>query len=137
MMRTESGAVTVFALVLSMAMIVAAGLVLDGGRLLSARRQAGDIAGNAARAGAQAVDEHQLRSGRAIVDPVDGADAVAAYLAGTPATGTARIAQDAVSVTVRLPVRMLLLGAVGMDGTTVTAARQARAVRGVTRAVRP
>ena len=135
-MHQESGAVTVFAVIVSLAMIVAAGLVLDGGRLLSARREAGDIAGNAARAGAQAVDEHQLRSGRTVVDPVEGAAAVAMYLAETRATGTARVTGDTVDVVVRLPVRMLLLGAVGVDATSVTATRQARAARGVTRTVR-
>jgi hypothetical protein len=137
MMPDESGAVTVFALVVSMAMIVAAGLVLDGGRLLAARREAGDIAGNAARAGAQAVDEHQLRMGRAVIDPLAGAEAVAGHLAETRATGSAAVAADTVSVTVRVPVRMLLLGVVGVDATSVTATRQARAARGVTRAEGP
>jgi uncharacterized membrane protein affecting hemolysin expression len=128
----SDGSISVFVVIVTAALLLAAGLVLDGGRLLAARRQADDIAGNAARAGVQAVDEHALRLGDPIVDPIKGHDAVLAYLATTPATGRARISDEAVTVTVRLPVQMLLLGVVGVDGATVTATRQARAVRGVT-----
>lgn len=130
-MHREAGNLSVFVVIVTMALLLTAGLVLDGGRLLAARRQAGDIAGNAARAGAQAVDEHELRSGRAVVDPVDGHDAVVAYLASTPATGDARITGDTVAVDVRMPVRMLLLGLAGVGDPTVTATRQARAATGV------
>lgn len=122
---------TIFAVVVSLAMIVAAGLVLDGGRLLAARRQAADLAGNAARAGAQEVDEHHLRRGEAVVDPVRASAAVARYLSGTPATGHARLEDGAVVVSVRLGVRPLLLRIAGVDTTSVVATRRARAVQGV------
>lgn len=131
-MRDDTGSISVFAVIIVMALILAAGLVLDGARLLAARREAGDIAGNAARAGAQAVDERALRDGTAAVDPVGGRDAVARHLASTPATGRARIVGDTVTVAVRMPVRMLLLGLGGVRDTTVGATRRARAVRGVT-----
>jgi hypothetical protein len=131
-MHDEHGSISVFATVIALALVLVAGLVLDGGRLLAARRQADDIAANAARAGAQAVDESSLRSGGAAVDPIAGADAVAVYLAATPATGAAQIAGDTVTVDVRLAVPMLLLGLAGVGTTTVAATRQARAVRGVT-----
>lgn len=130
-MRRDDGTISVFVVVVTMAMLLTSGLVLDGGRLLASRRQAADIAGNAARAGAQAVDEHELRSGRAIVDPVAGHDAVVAYLASTPATGAARITGDTVTVDVRMPVRMLLLGLAGIGDATVRATRRARAAHGV------
>lgn len=123
---------SVFATVIAVAMVLVAGLVLDGGRLLAARRQADDIAANAARAGVQAIDETSLRSGRVTVDPVAAHDAVTVYLAATPATGTARIAGDTVTVNVRLAVPVLLLGFAGVGTRTVAATRQARAVRGVT-----
>lgn len=130
-MRRDDGNISVFVVIVTMAMLLTAALVLDGGRLLAARRQAADIAGNAARAGVQAVDEHELRSGRTMVDPVDGHDAVASYLASTPATGIARIAGATVTVDVRMPVRLLLLGLAGVADPTVTATRQARAATGV------
>jgi len=129
--RDDRGTITVFVVIVTMALLLTAGLVLDGGRLLAARREAADIAGNAARAGAQAVDEHELRSGRTVIDPVAAVDAVAVYLASTPAMGNTRVAGDTVSVDVRMPVRMLLLGLAGVGDATVTATRQARAATGV------
>lgn len=132
MQRAERGAISVFVTVIALALILVAGLVLDGGRLLSARRQADDIAANAARAGAQAVDEASMRAGSAVLDPAAGRDAVAGYLATTPATGTVHVAGDTATVSVRLGVRMLLLGIVGVPHATVRATRRARAVRGVT-----
>lgn len=131
-MTAEDGTISAFVAVIAVALIVVAGLVLDGGRLLAARRQADDIAANAARAGAQALDEHRIRSGTTALDPQASQVAVARYLAKTAGTGTATIAGDTVTVDVRLPVRMLLLGIAGIGDRTVTATRQARAVQGVT-----
>lgn len=130
-MRSEGGAIGVFVVVVTVALISVAGLVLDGGRLLAARREAQDIAANAARAGAQALDEDQLRAGRTVIDPTAGATAIARYLTQTPATGTSSVSGDAVTVRVRMPVRMLL-PLTGTGRRTVTATRRARAVQGVT-----
>lgn len=133
MTARESGSVSAFVAVVALAAIVVAGLVVDGGRVLSARREADDIAANAARAGAQAVREHDLRTGRRVrIDPVSGSAAVATFLDSTPASGVARIAGDTVIVEVELPVDMLLLGIAGVDRTVVRASRRARAVQGVT-----
>jgi hypothetical protein len=131
-MRADAGAISVFVVVVTIALVAVTGLVLDGGRLLAARRDAQDIAGNAARAGAQALDEQHLRTGRKILDATAASSAVARYLARTPATGTGRVDVDSVTVTVQLPVRMLLPGIAGLRDRTVTATAQARAVQGVT-----
>lgn len=131
-MRTEDGSISVFVVIASLALIAVTGLVLDGGRLLAARREAQDIAANAARAGAQALDAHELRSGRTVLDAAAGARAVSAYLTQTSATGTSRIGADTVTVTVRMPVRLLLPGFAGAAHRTVTATERARAVRSVT-----
>ena len=131
-MRSDAGAVSVFVAVVAMALIAVTGLVLDGGRLLAARREAQDIAANAARAGAQALDEHQLRMGHKVLDTSTSARAVAMYLAQTPARGTSRITADTVTVSVRLRVPTLLPALDGVRHQTVTATEQARAVQGVT-----
>jgi len=128
---TERGTISVFVVVVTVALISVAGLVLDGGRLLGARREAQDIAANAARAGAQALDEDQLRAGRTVIDPTAGAAAVSRYLAQTPATGTSSVSGDAVTVRVQMPVRVLL-PLTGTSQRTVTATQRARAVQGVT-----
>lgn len=131
-MRRETGTVSAFVVIITMALVVVAGLVHDGGRLLAARRQADDIAANAARVGLQELDEHRLRTGTPVVDPVEASRAIATYLASTPATGSARTAADTVIVQVELRVRPGLLGIAGVRTQTVRATRRARAVRGIT-----
>jgi Flp pilus assembly protein TadG len=59
--------VTAFVVIFSVALVFMVGLVLDGGRMLSAHRQARDVADAAARAGAQALDEDAVRRGDAVV----------------------------------------------------------------------
>ena len=61
-MSDERGSITAFFAVLSVALILCAGLVLDGGRLLAERRTLSDLAAGAARAGAQAISIDALRS---------------------------------------------------------------------------
>lgn len=129
--RSETGTISVFVVVVTIALIAVAGLVLDGGRLLAARRQAQDIAANAARAGAQALDENDLRAGRVAIDPSAAATAAAGYLRQTQATGSTSVRGDTVTVRVDMPVRMLL-PLTGSSQRTVTATEQARAVQGVT-----
>ena len=54
--ESESGMVTAFVVIFTVALIVMAGLVFDGGLALSVKVQAIDDAQAAARAGAQAID---------------------------------------------------------------------------------
>jgi Flp pilus assembly protein TadG len=131
-MHSDTGTISVFVVVVAVALIAVTALVLDGGRLLAARREAQDIAANAARAGAQALDEHRLRSGRRVLDASASTRAVAEYLAQARASGTSRVTADRVTVSVRMPVRMLLPAIAGRGSQTVTATEQVRAVQGVT-----
>ncbi|MEZ5230977.1 MAG: Tad domain-containing protein [Acidimicrobiales bacterium] len=57
----ERGSVTVFTVVMTVALLFMAGLVFDGGQILNARRVAANIAESAARAGAQELDEDAAR----------------------------------------------------------------------------
>ncbi|MBS3939868.1 MAG: hypothetical protein KG028_02800, partial [Actinobacteria bacterium] len=52
----EDGAVSILVVGLATALLMVAGLLYDGGQILSARREAFAVADNAARAGAQALD---------------------------------------------------------------------------------
>ena len=64
----ERGTVSTFVVALTFACLLSAGLVLDGGRIVAARLEAADVAGNAARAGAQQVIG--LRAGEPRLDLV-------------------------------------------------------------------
>jgi hypothetical protein len=59
----ERGSISMFVVIFTIAVLMLAGLVYDGGLAISARQRAADIAEEAARAGANAVDVDALRSG--------------------------------------------------------------------------
>ncbi len=101
----ERGSVSVLVAVLAIAFLMVAGLALDGGRKLGALSEARDLADNAARAGAQAVDTdaYQL-TGAPTLDPADAEQAALAYLAATGHTGTVAVDGSTVTVTVSLSV---------------------------------
>jgi uncharacterized membrane protein len=131
--RSEEGSVTVFVVGLTLALLMVAGLVYDGGRILAARRQAHDLADNAARAAAQAVDLDALRSGAPVeLNPLDAQVAAENYLATTGHTGEVLVTADTVEVHVTITTPMVLLQLAGIPERTVAASGQARLVRGIT-----
>ena len=129
--REDDGAVSAMVTVLAMVAILVAGLALDGGRVLEARREAADVADNAARAAAQAVDVVSTRGGVPRVDAGAAARAAAGYRTSVGHGGFTQVTADTVEVTVHIDVPMLLLGAAGVGAKTVTATGAARIVRGV------
>jgi hypothetical protein len=131
-MRGEDGAISAFLVVITMAMVLVAGLVLDGGRVVAARREVQDVAQGAARAGANAVDEAALRAGTTALDGPAAVAAAQGFLAAAGHSGSVTVTALAVEVTVTDSVPMLLLGLGGVGPRSVTAVEQARVVRGVT-----
>jgi Flp pilus assembly protein TadG len=123
----EPGAVSTFLAVIALALLMAAGLAIDGGRKVNALRDASHIADNAARAGAQAVDLDTLRtSGELRLLPDQATDRVYQYLASLGYTATQVVVTDAaVPVTVGITVEPVLLPTGPM---TVTATETATAI---------
>lgn len=130
-LRGERGAFTPWFVVLVVPMMLMAGLVFDGGQVLAGRREALDVAQNAARAGAQAIDGGQIRQGNIAIDPAQVDAAAQDYLAATGFTGTVTTNGTEVTVVVTQQIDMQLLGAIGVDAKTVTGTATARIVRGV------
>jgi Flp pilus assembly protein TadG len=131
----EDGAATIFVVGLATALLMLAGLLFDGGRILSARREAFHTADNAARAAAQAVDIEAVRSGAApLLDVADAEVAAREYLERLGLDGEVLVTADQVSVTVSIDVEMALLQAIGLNGRTVTGTGRAQIVEGVSRA---
>lgn len=124
--RHDNGAVSTFLAVVFVALLMAAGLVVDGGRKVAALREASHLADNAARAGAQAIDLDTLRStGVVAVDPTRGAGLAEEYLAATGHTGEVSVETDKVTVTVTLTIDPTLLP---VDSFEVAATETATAV---------
>lgn len=106
----------VLAVLLVPALLLASGLVLDGGAALSAKDRALGEAAEAARAGADALDVVIYReTGRAVLDPVRARAAAERYLAATGDRFTVTASADAVTVTVRADYRTQLLDVGGLD----------------------
>jgi hypothetical protein len=129
----ESGMVTVFVVTMTMALLLLAGLVVDGGAVLAARRQAIDVAEQAALAGAQGIRVADVRTGLApALDPALAAAAAEAYLEQVGRDGDVRVVGNDVEVTVSIERPMLILGLAGVGDVTVTGRANARNARGVT-----
>ena len=124
--RDERGVVSTFLAVIALAMLMAAGLAIDGGRKINALLEASHLADNAARAGAQAVDLDTLRTtGDLRLLPEEAAVRVDQYLTSLGHTGEITVVGDTVTVTVSLTVDPVLLP---MGPITVTATETAAAV---------
>ncbi|MGW3667453.1 pilus assembly protein TadG-related protein [Streptomyces sp. NPDC005141] len=131
----DRGGVTVFVAVCVLALIGIIGVAVDGGAKMAATERADYVAGEAARAGGQAIDPAQAVTGRAIVvDPQDAMAAAQAYLASVGATGTVSVSGDGKSVTVTVngSSDTAFLSAVGIGSLPVTGHATATLLHGVT-----
>ena len=128
----ERGSITMFVAVFTVALLMVAGLVIDGGYTLAANRRAFNEAEAAARAGAQAIDLDTLRATGTVVLDADAARARAeAYLARTGHRGVVDVNGDTVHVQVEFRQPMLILSVVGVGPLDIKGDGSATAVRGV------
>ncbi len=128
--------VTVFVVVLMVALLLVAGLVFDGGRTIVAKRHAINLAEQAARAGAQALDIATLRAGGPVrLDPRQARRAALDSLRSAGETGTVAVTRDAtgdlVSVVVPFSVRSSLLTLAGVPELHGAGQASARNCQGV------
>ncbi|MET9083648.1 Tad domain-containing protein [Streptomyces sp. NPDC004237] len=133
--RDDRGGVTVFVAVCALALLGIIGVVVDGGSKVRATERADYIAGEAARAGGQAIDPRQAINGTGIVvDPQDAAAAAQAYLRSAGATGTVSVSGDGKSLTVRVTgsYATKFLSVVGISSLSVTGQGTATLLHGVT-----
>lgn len=132
MRRDERGQVTAFVVTMTAALLLMAGLVLDGGETLAAQRQAINEAEAAARAGAQAIDLPTYRAGGPFqLNPAQARADALAYLAATGHPGDVTITANQINVVVHITVPMRILGLAGLGSRTVTGRGTAQAEHGV------
>jgi Flp pilus assembly protein TadG len=131
----EEGSVSLFLVVLLLAVFAVFGLVVDGGARLDGQRRATDQAEQAARAAAQAINPTSLRdTGTPALDPATARAAASRYLAsvgnitltGVNVTGTT----VTVTVTVTTTVAPAVLSIIGVGALTVTGTGRAQLLRG-------
>jgi Putative Flp pilus-assembly TadE/G-like len=117
----DRGAITVFAVLLLTMLLLAAGLVVDGGAKLTAARQAAALAEEAARVGAEQVNvKHAYVDGGSLVaDPAAAATAARSYLASAGHPGTVTITgPDAITVSVTITTPTIILSLIGIGSVT-------------------
>ncbi|MEU4087644.1 pilus assembly protein TadG-related protein [Streptomyces aureus] len=124
-----------FVAVCVIALIGIIGIAVDGGAKMAATERADYLAGEAARAGGQAIDPGQAVTGQAIVvAPQDAVAAAQAYLHSAGATGTVSVSGDgkSLAVTVNGSSATPFLSAVGISSLPVTGHARATLLHGVT-----
>jgi Flp pilus assembly protein TadG len=128
--RDERGAAAVFVMLMTVALLVGAGLVIDGGYALAERRQLNSQAEQAARVGADALDQASLRDGGTpVVDPARARSAAARYLADVGATGTTvSVTGNIVTVTIAGHVETTILSIAGVTRIAVSASASAASI---------
>jgi len=120
----ERGSVAIYIVILIPALLIASGLVLDGGRQLQQRRVAIGAAEQAARAGVQLSDS-ELYNG---LNPTLATARAQTELADEGVTGTVTTTTTTVTVTVTVHVTYLILPG---SGSTVTGTATATPTAGV------
>ena len=131
----EQGSVSLFLVVLLLAVFAVFGLVVDGGARLDAQRRATDQAEQAARAAAQAINPTSLRdSGTAVLDPAAAQAAASRYLtaAGNITLTGVHVTATTVTVNVTTTVTPAVLSIIGVHTLTVTGTGRAQLLRGNT-----
>ena len=130
MRRDDNGSVTAFVAVIATALVLVAGMVIDGGGVVSAGVDARRVAFSAARAGAQEIDIDHLRAtGQPALVPDRAERSAREFLEAAGADGTVAVSGATVTVTVVVEHHMRLLP---LPARQVAATRTARATPGIT-----
>jgi Flp pilus assembly protein TadG len=115
-LHDDRGSATLMFTVLGIALLLAIGLVVDGGAKIRAVQSANNAAAEAARAGTQQVDVSAVQTGADIVlQPQLARRAAEATLAASGATGSVRADRTEVQVRATVSSRTVFLGLVGID----------------------
>lgn len=138
--RDESGAISAFVVALFIAMMVLAGLVVDGGLAINARQKVTDDAEQAARIAANQVDEGLLRStGAVVINPDLAEERAYAYLMNEIGYQASQVTvdpdTDEVTVTVTGTVDTKLMSLMLVDEFEVEGTATARPAVGITQEI--
>lgn len=125
----DEGSVSLFVVVITVALLAAIGLVVDGGGRIRALERADEGAREAARAGSQMLDlPAAVRGQRVAVEPEAAARAARAYLRAAGIEGTVSVSGNVVSVSTTVVYRPVFLGFLGVGPMDVTGGASARPV---------
>jgi Flp pilus assembly protein TadG len=125
----DRGAIALFVVVFTVALLAAVGLVVDGGGKVRALQRADQAAREAARAGSQMLDVPSAVRGAGVrIAPAAAARAARAYLDAAGVEGTVSVQGNGVQVSTRVTYRPVFLGVAGIGPLTVTGSAFARPI---------
>lgn len=129
---TDSGAVTPFMVLLSLALIAMIGLVYDGGRAIGQKSTATALASEAARAAAAQLDlDHYRTTGLARLDVAAATAEAHQWLGASDHTGSVTASTEEVTVIVTVTEDTHLVNLVGVSTLSMTAEATATPRHGV------
>lgn len=129
-LRDERGAaVTVWTVLMVAVVMLMVGIAVDLSGQVVAKRQAGDVAAQAARAGAEQVDQAAYLSTGLEVATSKAKAAAAAYAQASGMQATVRINGSELVVDVTATYRPVFLSAFGVSALDVTGSARTRVVR--------
>jgi Flp pilus assembly protein TadG len=133
-LKGDSGSLTLMLAALFVALLALAGLVIDGGAKLDAASNATAIAQEAARAGADQVNQPTAySSGSFVVNPALAVSAARQYLTSAGYTGAVTVTGNTtIRVVVRVRVRAQVLSLIGIDWLNSSGSATATLEVGVT-----
>ncbi len=131
--ESDRGSISLFAVVIAVALLVAIGFVVDGGGAIAAQQRAQSAAREAARTGGQQLNAAPaIRGIAATVDTGQAVRAAQTYLSADQVAGTVTSrGGTTVVVDTRTTYDPLFLSIIGIGPLTVTGHSEARVVRAV------
>ncbi len=130
-LRGDDGAATLWMVFGTIIIFAVAGLVFDGGTLISGKRDTINDAEEAARAGAQAIDAGSVLAGTGPqLDPTAAIARAEQFLATNGWSGTATADNTSVTVTITRQQPMTFLQTFGLGERTITGTATARPQQG-------
>lgn len=128
--RDERGTASAFVVGLAVVLLACAGLVIDGGTALNARMKLADDAEQAARAGAQQIDQEALRGqGVLRLDQSSAAARARTHISSLGYTNAGvTVGADTITVSATDRVDTVLLNLIGIGNFDISASATAEAV---------
>ena len=126
----ERGSFSLLLAVLGIALLVAIGLVVDGGRYVPADQLADNAASEAGRAAGQHITSPAVLGQQPEVDTSRAVQAAHDYLAAAGVDGTVTVAGSKITITTTVQRRPVLLTVAGVSTITASGSATVRLVRG-------
>jgi Flp pilus assembly protein TadG len=126
----EQGSVTLLVAVLGVALLIAIGLVVDGGQHISATQLADNAAGEAARAAGQQITGTAVLGAPPEADTARAAQAARDYLDAAEVAGTVTVSGSEITITTTVERQPILLTIAGVTKITGTGSASVRLARG-------